>query len=173
MNYTVSLSSHSDIDEIKTLLDLAFQQKDEGILVEKLFASKNFIPELSLLIRKEGNIIAYLLFTVLHIDSPNGSTPSLALAPIAVLPEFQKQGIGAWLIRQGLEKAKTLGHQSVIVLGHAAYYPKFGFKPASQWNITAPFGVPDEVFMALELTPNTLVNTAGKVVYAKEFGLGA
>lgn len=171
MKYTISLSAPADIEDIRALLDAAFKQKDEGVLVEKLFSSEQFIPELSLLIREEHKLIAYLLFTLLHIDTAQGLKPALALAPIAVAPEYQKQGIGAWLIRQGLVKAEKLGYEAVIVLGHAAYYPKFGFKPASHWGITAPFPVPDDVFMGLELRENALANRSGKVVYAKEFGI--
>ena len=97
------------------------------------------------------------------------SVTSLALAPVAVVPEQQKKGIGSQLIRTALKKAKEIGFQSIIVLGHPDYYPKFGFKPASLWNIRAPFEVPNEIFMALELTENSLENVQGVVHYSKPF----
>jgi predicted N-acetyltransferase YhbS len=68
-----------------------------------------------------------------------------------------------------LDRAKELGHSSVIVLGHAAYYPKFGFQPASRWGIRSTYDVPDEVFMALELQPGALEDKSGLMAYPKEF----
>lgn len=165
----ITTSSPQDIHQIKDLLDLAFKQQAEGILVEKLFTSESFIPELSLLGYAGSNLVAYILFTKLQINTKAGNVLSLALAPMAVHPDYQKQGLGKQLVEAALSKAKTLGYPSVIVLGHAEYYPKFGFEPASKWHITCPFPVPDEVFMGLELIPNALLDKAGAVVYAKEF----
>lgn len=93
----------------------------------------------------------------------------MALAPVSVAPEYQKKGIGSQLIRTALKNAKDLGYCSVIVLGHKDFYPKFGFKPASLWNIQAPFEVPDDVFMALELTDHSLEKVQGVVHYSKAF----
>jgi len=73
------------------------------------------------------------------------------------------------LINEGLEQAKAAGYPSVIVLGHADYYPRFGFKSASLWGIQAPFDVPDEAFMALELTPGALKDVSGVVQYSEAF----
>jgi predicted N-acetyltransferase YhbS len=96
---------------------------------------------------------------------------SLALAPMAVLPKYQKQGIGAKLIKEGLKKAKKIGFDSVFVLGHKDYYPRFGFEKASRWNIKCPFKVPDEAFMAIELSVGALKERSGIVEYPKEFGI--
>ncbi|WP_262429174.1 GNAT family N-acetyltransferase [Paratissierella segnis] len=93
----------------------------------------------------------------------------MALAPVSVLPEYQDRGIGTNLINKSINIAKKLGYKSVIVLGHENYYPRFGFKPASKWGIKAPFDVPDESFMALELNDGSLDGVTGTVVYAKEF----
>lgn len=82
---------------------------------------------------------------------------------------MQRQGIGTRLLKYGLQKAKELGFESVIVLGHPEYYKKFGFKSASRWNIKCPFEVPDEVFMALELKENALNNASGIVRYPDVF----
>lgn len=99
----------------------------------------------------------------------NQSIESLALAPVSVLPDYQSKGIGKKLILEALQKAKELGYQSVVVLGHPEYYPKFGFQKASHWRIKAPFDVPDEVFMALELQENALVHVSGVVEYSRAF----
>ena len=82
---------------------------------------------------------------------------------MSVLPAFQRQGIGGRLIRYGLQRATELGYTSVIVLGHADYYPKFGFVPTEKWNIQPPFHVPDNVFMGIELVDGALHNVSGTV----------
>jgi predicted N-acetyltransferase YhbS len=95
---------------------------------------------------------------------------SLAMAPVAVLPEYQNQGSGGKLIVAAHNKAKELGFESVIVLGHEGYYPKFGFKLAESFGIKPPFDVPSENFMAMELVDGALEGVEGVVKYAEEFG---
>lgn len=149
---------------------LAFGQDSEARLVELLRHSKAFVPELSLVAILENKIIGHILFTKIKIiHDYKGETESLALAPMAVRPEFQKKGIGGQLIKHGLDKAKELHYKSVIVLGHEDYYPRFGFVPADKWNIKSPYDVPASVFMALELVPNGLKGVSGLVKYPKEF----
>ncbi|WP_369793119.1 GNAT family N-acetyltransferase [Methanosarcina sp. 2.H.A.1B.4] len=93
----------------------------------------------------------------------------MSLAPIAVKPEFQKQGIGGEFIREGLKACLQLGYDSVIVLGHPEYYPKFGFEPTGKWGIKDPFGEPVEAFMALELKKGALEGAGGIAEYPDEF----
>ncbi len=158
-----------DIPTIQKINDLAFKQEAEGILVNNLRKSDAFIPDLSLVAELEGQLIGHILFTRIRVIEGEKATPSLALAPMAVLPDFQLKGIGSALIRQGLERAQVLGYDSVIVLGHDKYYPRFGFQPASQWNIRCPFPVPDAAFMALALKKGALENIEGLVEYAAPF----
>ncbi len=106
---------------------------------------------------------------ILIKDSNGNLFESLGLAPMAVSPECQKSGIGGQLVKKGLELAKRLKFKSVVVLGHEHYYPKFGFEPANKWNIKAPFDVPSNFFMAIELEKDGLKNVAGTVIYPKEF----
>lgn len=142
----------------------------EWLLVKSLRSSAHFIKELSLVAEDNNQIIGHILFTPIEIKSATGEKfHSLALAPVSVLPEFQGRGIGGQLIEFGHEVAKQLGFKSVILLGHAEYYPRFGYKKASQWNIKAPFEVPDEVFMAIELEVGALNNISGVVEYPPEF----
>ncbi|OQX91960.1 MAG: hypothetical protein B6D58_05350 [candidate division Zixibacteria bacterium 4484_95] len=100
---------------------------------------------------------------------------TLLMRPICIVclivSEIPKKSVGGSLITEGLRKAKILGYESVIVLGHKEYYPKFGFKKASTWGIICPFDVPDGSFMAIELIPGALSGKAGTVVYPQEFGL--
>jgi predicted N-acetyltransferase YhbS len=114
-------------------------------------------------------VVGHILLSKIKISDGERAADSLALAPFSVRPGYQGKGIGSQLIRTALNKAKETGYHSVIVLGHKDYYPKFGFKTASLWNVRAPFEVPDEIFMALELTENALENTAGEVQYSKAF----
>jgi predicted N-acetyltransferase YhbS len=159
----------NDYLSITQINDAAFGQKNEGLLVENLRKTPAFIPQLSLVAEFRNRLIGHLLFYPIEIKNEQEMFKTLALAPMSVLPEFQKKGIGEKLIRQGLKAAKKLGHKSVIVLGHPEYYPKFGFEPASRWGIKAPFPVEDKYFMAQELSPGALENVHGVVVYHDEF----
>lgn len=158
-----------DIDAVYEVVKKAFEQAehtnhDEQNLVNRLRRSEHFIPELSLVAEENGTIIGHILFTKLNV----GETIQLSLAPLAVLPEWQGKGIGGKLIVAGHEKARELGYEYSILVGHAAYYPRFGYFPASRIGVTAPFEVPDENLMAFNLQEkNTPVN--GMIDYAKEF----
>ena len=161
--------SQKDYEEVYRVVKTAFKMAEhsdgnEQDLVVALRNSDSFIPELSLIAVKEDKIIGYILFTKIKI----GNYEELALAPLAVLPEYQKQGIGSMLIEQGHKIAKKLGYHYSIVLGSENYYPKFGYIPAIQCGIQAPFEVPNENFMAVKLN-NTDTEIKGIVQYAKEF----
>ncbi|WHY99635.1 GNAT family N-acetyltransferase [Peribacillus simplex] len=147
-----------------------YSDKKEHFLVNRLRSSDAFIPELSLVaINQDNDIIGHILLTKIQVVDDENTTDSLALAPVSVAPEYQNKSVGSKLIRAALKKAKEIGYDSIILLGHKEYYPKFGFKPASLWNIKAPFDVPDDTFMVLELTEGTLQNTQGTVHYPKAF----
>lgn len=120
-------------------------------------------------LNQDKDIVGHVLLSKIKIIDDDNTVDSLALAPVSVAPDYQKKGIGSKLIRTALKNAIELGYRSVIVLGHKDYYPRFGFKPASLWNIKAPFEVPDEVFMALELADNSLEDVQGIVNYSKAF----
>mgnify|MGYP003585490927 CR=1 FL=1 len=170
MNLLIRSETAADRSAIYQVNKLAFEQESEARLVDLLRESDAFIPGLSLVAVLDNQIVGHILFSRIHIVSDTGNkVESIALAPVAVLPQFQKQGIGKLLIKRGLDDACTLNYESVIVLGHPEYYPKFGFVPAEKWNIKAPFNVPSEAFMALELIPGKLDNVSGIVEYAKEF----
>lgn len=171
MNCQIRAEQPEEFPRIKEILDLAFQQEEEGQIVERIRASDAYVPELSLVAIWEKEIIGHIVFSEIKIENEKNSYRALALAPMAVHPDFQRKGIGNQLIKSGLEVARQLGRDRVIVLGHAEYYPKFGFLPASKWNIKAPFPVPDEVFMALALKNGGLDNVEGTVIYSKAFGI--
>jgi putative acetyltransferase len=97
----------------------------------------------------------------------------MALGPMAVRPASQRRGIGSALVHEGLNACRALGHDVVVVLGHARFYPRFGFVPARSVGLMSEYAVPDEAFMVAELTPGALRNRRGVVYYASEFSLVA
>jgi len=168
MRITIRKEEEKDHKQIYEVNKLAFQQENEGKLIEKIRNTENFIPELSIVAEIDNRIVGHILFSKIKIVGKS-VYESLALAPMAVIPEFQKKGIGSELVKIGIKMAKKLGFDSIIVIGHKEYYPKFGFQRASKWNIKCPFEVPDEVFMAIELTEKAFEGKAGTVEYPDEF----
>ncbi|HVP11505.1 MAG TPA: N-acetyltransferase [Phycisphaerae bacterium] len=166
---TIRPEQPADAAGIRKVNELAFGRPVEADLVEALRRSAAFIPELSLAACDGDLVVGHVLFKRMTIESPGGSTPVLALAPLAILPARQRQGIGSMLVREGLDRCRRLGHSVVVVIGHGTYYPRFGFKLARPYGIDAPFPVPDEAFMVLELTPGTLKGVEGMVRYPPEF----
>lgn len=169
MELIIRKESEKDHQKVFSLLKAAFGKDNEAVLVEKLRKRNDFIPDLSLIAEMNEELVAYILFTKISIIREEQAYETLALAPVAVHPEYQKKGIGKKLITDALSRCRQLGFRSVIVLGHAEYYPAFGFKPACNWNISAPFEVPSEAFMALELSENELAGKSGRVEYPPEF----
>jgi putative acetyltransferase len=160
-----------DIVRIDELTRLAFQGVDEANLIAAIRDSTYFVPELSLVAVDDDRVVGHILFSLITIESSEKSVEALALAPMAVLPEYQNRGIGTLLVQHGLAACKKLGYSIVIVVGHPEYYPRFGFTPARDCGIKAPFEVPDEAFMVLELVPDALKNVSGVVKYSPTFDL--
>jgi len=168
MDILIRKEEEKDYKNIFNVNKLAFGQEEESNLVDKIRNSKNFIPDLSIVAELNNRLIGHILFSKIEILGSSVFN-TLALAPMAVIPEFQRQGVGSELIKKGIKKAKELGFDSIIVLGHKDYYPKFGFKEASRWKIKCPYKVPQEAFMAIELTEKALEGKAGTVKYPDEF----
>lgn len=166
-----------DHGKVFDLIEEAFREMEhsdhqEHFLVEKLRKSEAFIPELSLVAEDDnGEIAGHILFTKITVEGGGQSFPSLALAPVSVKPEYQNKGVGARLILQGHHIAKELGYESVILLGHENYYPRFGYEKTSNFGISFPFEIPEENGMAIELVKDGLKNVHGIVRYPKEFGI--
>ena len=174
MVINIRREEEKDYAESEFVVNSAFEKDEysdhrEKQLVSKLRLSDAFVPELSLVAEVEDRIVGHIMHTKLIIKNEDKEEVSLALAPVSVIPEYQRKGIGSKLINESFKIAKELGFKSMIVLGHADFYPKFGFVPASKWNIKAPFDISDEYFMAVELVPGGLNNVSGCVKYTKEF----
>lgn len=159
----------NDIASIREVVTAAFGGTSEAKLVEAIRNSPNFIPELSIVAVEEGNVLGHILFSPIIIEAKGQAVPALALAPLAVTPTRQRQGIGSQLVQVGLSECQELGHSIVVVLGHPHYYPRFGFQTACQFGVKAPFPVPDEVFMILEVKPGALMSVSGTVRYPGYF----
>jgi predicted N-acetyltransferase YhbS len=169
-----TLPDHAPVEALVAEAFRAAEHSDgsEAALVARLRRSPHFIPELSLVAELDGRLAGHVLLSQIEIVGQMGRLHrSLALAPVSVLPSLQRRGIGSELIRRGHEIAARLGHASVILVGHPEYYPRFGYAPASRWAITAPFAVPDEAFLALELRADGLRDVSGQVRYPPEFGI--
>ena len=158
-----------DHEAISRVHRSAFGQESEAKLVTELRKSKDFSLGLSLVAVMDNEIVGHILFSPVVIQCKDENIHALALAPMAVQPEFQKQGIGSKLVEKGLECCRRLGHQIVIVVGHPEYYPRFGFSSARARGLEAPFPVPDEAFMVIELTQGVLDGVSGMVVYPPAF----
>ncbi|KAF1799564.1 GNAT family N-acetyltransferase [Mucor lusitanicus] len=167
--FCVRQESKHDHDRTGEIIAAAFKQQDESSLVTRLRENKSvWVPDLSLVATRNQTDVAigFILFTISKI----GNHSSLVLAPLAVDPVYQASGVGKALIKEGIRKATELGFRSVNVLGHKDYYSKFGFEPASKYNITCPFDLPDpDVFQIMALVENGLDGVSGKIEYAGEF----
>lgn len=170
MELIIRQETSRDHQRVYEVVRQAFAQAEhsdgsEQDLVQALRGSAAFRPELSLVAEADGAVVGYALFTLVQI----GSSEELALAPLAVLPAYQGQGVGAALVRAGHALGARMGYRCCVVLGSETYYPRFGYRPAGEFGIRAPFDAPAENFMVCPLSGDR--PPAGMVQYAPEFGI--
>ena len=127
-------------------------------------------PYVSFVAVEKSQVIGHIFFSPVSIEIGDPTALALGLAPMAVLPQYQKQGVGTQLVRAGLKECERIGCEVVVVLGHPEYYPRFGFVPARQRELDCEYPVPDDVFMVMELKPGALDGRRGLVKYLPEFG---
>lgn len=163
---SIRKESAEDISGIRTVVHAAFGRPGEADLVDGLRRSGALT--FSAVAAIGSRIVGHVAFSPVTID---GRHSALALAPVAVAPDLQRQGIGSALIRWSLEQCRLLRHRVVIVLGEPGYYRRFGFTSASDFAIKCPFGVQPGAFMVLELSPGAAQNCHGTVCYRPEFEL--
>lgn len=150
-----------DVEAIHRITELTFESAVEADVVRALRQSAQ--PFVSLVAVEADAIVGHIAFSPATLPA----RPELSIAglgPMAVIPSHQRQGIGSLLIRAGLEEVRRAGFSAVIVLGHADYYPRFGFVPASTFGLKSEYDVPDDVFMALELEIDALRERGGGMV---------
>lgn len=156
---------------ITAVNDSAFGQPDESRIIDAVRQAGH--AAISLVAADGGMLVGHILFTPVTIDAAGPAFHALGLGPMAVLPEFQRKGIGTMLVEAGLAEATRLGCPAVVVIGHPEFYPRFGFRPARAYGLLSQFEVPGEAFMVRELVPAALAGCGGVVRYVAEFGAGS
>ena len=168
MNDIISIRSETeaDRDAVKKVNDAAFANNAEAKLVDTLRTGGYIVS--SLVAETNGSVIGHILFSRLTLKTSAEPISAVSLAPMAVLPEYQRQGIGSLLVKHGLNECRDAGHRIVVVLGHPEFYPRFGFSTQLAEQLESPFGG-GPAWMALELTPDALAGVHGTVEYAPPF----
>ncbi|MGB5813770.1 MAG: N-acetyltransferase [Thermoanaerobaculia bacterium] len=158
-------TDHEQVFEVNAQ---AFETDLEANLVESL--RRRVDPLLSLVALVDERVVGHILFTPVTVEGcAKGGAALMGLGPMAVLPECQNRGIGSRLVEEGLARCRALGTEAVVVLGHADYYPRFGFEPAKRFALRYKSEELDPYFMVLELRPGALETVSGDVHYSPEF----
>ena len=165
---TIRKEQRGDEEQIRLVNTRAFGQPAEADIVDAL---RKTCPEgVSFVAEHKGQIVGHILFTPAVIETQEKEIGGMGLAPVSVLPEFQRQGIGSKLVQAGLDEMSKTRQPFVIVLGHPEYYPRFGFIRASHYGIASQYDhVPDEAFMILVLDEGALKGVSGVAKYRAEF----
>ena len=151
-NLTIRPERRDDTDAIRALTAAAFPTPAEATLVDAL--RRQHASVISLVADDGRRVVGHILFSPVTLDGTDARM--LGLAPMAVWPERQRHGIGSELVGAGLAASRKRGAAAVVVVGHPAFYPRFGFVPASRFGLRCEYDVPDDVFMVLELIPGSL-----------------
>lgn len=157
----------SDANRVRVVNEVAFGESDEADLIDRLRAES--VVLVSFVAEVHQTIIGHVMFCRLLIEGSDGTEPAVALAPLAVMPAYQGQGVGTVLVREGLEVLRSRGESLVLVLGEPLYYERFGFSCASARGLKSPFQ--PEFFMALALKPHARRMAHGTVRYPAAFRL--
>ena len=158
-----------DVPKIHAINRAAFNSATEADVVDVLRSSAENV--ISLVAEEEGEIVGHIMFSPVQLTGA-ADVRAMALAPLAVTPGRQRAGIGSALVRAGLEECRRLGIDAVFVVGHATYYPRFGFKSASSVGFVCEFEVPDEAFMVAELVAGVLERKTATVHFHPVFKEG-
>jgi putative acetyltransferase len=158
--------SSAQREEVRAVNRAAFGNEMEADLVDAL--RDGGFGEVALVALVDGLTVGHIFFSRVTLVTPTGSYEALALAPMAVLPQFQRRGIGTKIMEAGLAECRRRGHDVVFVLGHPDFYPRFGFSAAAAEHFESPFGGGD-AWMALELTPQSLDGVSGRIEFAPPF----
>jgi putative acetyltransferase len=164
---SVRFESPGDVDLMRRINTEAFNGPAEANLVEALGKQGQIMVSLVAEVGKE--LVGNVVLTPVTVMPTVPGLRMLGLGPVAVLPKFQRQGIGSMLIRQAIGQACADGWQAIVVLGHPDYYRRFGFIPASRFGLGCEFDAPEGAFVVLELRPGTLEGLHGVVRYQPEF----
>ena len=137
----------------------------EALLAHKLRSRPSFVPELDYVAEIDGKVVGSIMYTRSKVVSDDGGEwETLTFGPVSVLPKYQRQGVGGALIRRTIDVARELGYRAVLIYGHESYYPRFGFKPASEYGIATADGKNFPAFMALPLYDGALDGVHGRLI---------
>ena len=156
-----------DFEPVHALLLASFGREVQARLVDRLRASGKIAS--ALVAEDKERILGHVVFSRIVASAEGGEVSALALAPLAVVPAFQRLGIGSALVSAGLERCRLDRHSRVLVLGDPVYYARFGFVPAVRFGLKCPFPAPGNSFMAIELEPGAFAKASGTVRYGHEF----
>jgi putative acetyltransferase len=156
-----------DAECIRAVNFAAFETNTEADLVDAL--RRQVRPLVSLVAEDDANVIGHILFSPVTLANEPGLS-LMGLAPMAVVPSRQRQGVGSHLVREGFERCRQLSVAAVVVLGHPEYYPRFGFIPAVRLSLRSEYDVPEGVFMVCELRDAALSGVSGTIRYHPVFG---
>ncbi|MEX0729454.1 MAG: N-acetyltransferase [Aquisalimonadaceae bacterium] len=144
----------------------AFESPAEARLVDAI--RRDVRSTVSLVAEENKEVVGHIMFSPVSLTGHPG-LKIMGLAPMAVLPAYQNRGIGTALVRAGLERCRDCEFGAVVVLGHPAYYPRFGFSPSTRFGIGCEYDAPEEAFMVVELKPNYLRDNVGIIKYHPAF----
>lgn len=167
MEVTIRDEQAGDVIAVRQLNEVAFGQPREARLVDLLRGRGGIL--LSLVAVVDGRVIGHILFSPVRIQASHGEVSGAGLGPMAVLPGFQRKGIGSKLVARGTGRLRANGCPFIVVLGHPEYYPRFGFVAAGRHGLRCQWEVPEEAFMVLPLDPSRLGAIQGEVRYRDEF----
>lgn len=156
-----------DFSAVRHINESAFGRPAEADLVDALRRAAS--PFISLVAELDGQVVGHIFFSPVTIESDDSTSIAMGLGPLAIAPEYQNRCIGSELVIEGLRECRRIGHDVVVVLGHAGYYPRFGFRPASSKGLRCEYDVPDDVFMVAELSEGAIGERRGLVKYHPEF----
>jgi putative acetyltransferase len=155
-----------DAEAIRAVNVAAFGSNSEADLVNAL--RRDAAPVVSLVAQDDAEIVGHIMFSPVTLASAPGLV-LMGLAPMAVVPSRQRQGIGSLLVQDGLVRCRNLDTAAVVVLGHPEYYPRFGFVPAATASLRSEYDVPEDVFMVLALREGALRGLSGTIQYHRVF----
>jgi putative acetyltransferase len=165
---TIRPERPDDIAAVHAINETAFGEPTEATIVDSL---RDACPDaVSLVAVEDDRILGHIFFSPVFVSGGHEGPQGMGLAPMAVLPERQRQGIGSMLVRAGIDAMRERNCPFIIVLGHPEYYPRFGFAPASHHGLSCQWdGIPDEAFMVLILDEPAMAGVSGTASYRDEF----
>ena len=159
----IRLGTAVDAEKVYAVEAAAFGRPAEAELVQKL--QQAGVDTISLVAMLDDELVGHVLFSPVTVKNEEGEFTAVALGPVAVSPDHQKEGIGSELCLRGLAACREAGYELAFVLGHVSYYPRFGFRPSAPYGLHCQFNVPVEAFMVLELVPGALQGKHGTMYY--------